>query len=127
MYETKIEKIRIPILNIVLICLGISSCAQTFSPLSLHFKKDYQVRNFYNSSVVLSKLDLSQDVLDESIYPKIHLSSPGCDFKQDGQVIQISNNSGTEQKSFVNLGKLYRWLRPYRSRPSICARRYWPP
>lgn len=109
MSEIKIEKMRTPILTIFLICLGISSCAQTFSPLSLHFKKDYQVRNFYNSSVLLSKLDLSQDVLDESIYPKIHLSSPGCDFKQNGQVIQLSNNSGTEQQSFVSLGKLYNY------------------
>jgi len=39
---------------------------------------DYQVRNFYNSSVSLSKLDFSKDVLNESRYPKIHLISPGC-------------------------------------------------
>lgn len=95
------------IFTIALICLGITSCSQTLSPLSLHFKKDYQVRNFYNSSVVLSKLDFSKDVLDESNYPKIHLSSPGCDFKQNGQFIELSNNSETEQQSFVSLGNLY--------------------
>jgi len=100
---------RIFILNIILICLGIYSFAQTRDPLSLHFKKDYQVRNFYNSSVLLSNLDLSHDVLNESLYPKIHLTSPGCDFKRDDQILLISNNTKTEQKSFVNLGKLYNY------------------
>jgi len=101
--------LRTSIIYISLICLGLNSFAQTFDPLSLHFKKDYQIRNFYNSSVLLSKLDLSQDVLNESIYPKVDLTSPGCDFKQDGEVLQISNNSETEQQSFVNLGKLYNY------------------
>ena len=81
--EKKVKNLRISILNIILICLGINSFAQSFDPLSLHFTKDYQVRNFYNSSVLLSNLDLSHDVLNESLYPKIHLTSPGCDFKQD--------------------------------------------
>ena len=51
----------------IVFCPTINCFAQTIDPLSLHFKKDYQVRNFYNSSVELSKLDLSQDVLNESI------------------------------------------------------------
>ena len=100
---------RISILIIIFICLGIYSSAQPIDPLSLHFKKDYQVRNFYNSSVSLSKLDLDQDVLDEANYPLMHLTSPGCTFKQNGQVLQISNNSGTEQQSYINLGKLYNY------------------
>jgi len=100
---------QVTILNIIFICLGINSFAQALDPLSLHFQKDYQVRNFYNSSVALSKLDLSQDVLNESIYPQMHITSPGCDFKQNGQVLQISNNSGTDQESYINLGKLYNY------------------
>ena len=70
--------LRTSIIYISLICLGLNSFAQTFDPLSLHFKKDYQIRNFYNSSVLLSKLDLSQDVLNESIYPKVDLHLPGA-------------------------------------------------
>lgn len=103
------KQLRIYIFNIIFIFLGVNSFAQSIDPLSLHFKKDYQVRNFYSSSVVLSKLDLSQDVLNESIYSKIHLTSPGCDFKQDGQVFQISNNSATQQESYISLGKLYNY------------------
>lgn len=109
MSETHFPTLRIPIFYIVLIGLGLSACGQTYSPLALHFTKDYQVRNFYNSSVVVSKLDLSQDILDESIYPQIHLTSPGCDVKQDGQVIRLSNSSETAQQSFVSLGKLYNY------------------
>jgi len=92
-----------------LFCLTINCFAQAIDPLSLHFKKDYQVRNFYNSSVELSKLDFFQNILDESLYPKIHLTSPGCDFKRNGQVLQISNNTPSEQTSYINLGKLYNY------------------
>ncbi|MCK4750591.1 MAG: hypothetical protein KAT15_26215, partial [Bacteroidales bacterium] len=100
---------RISILNVIFICLGINSLAQPYDPLSLHFKKDYQVRNFYNSLVILSKLDLSQDVLNETNYPQMHLTSPGCNFKQNGHVLQISNNTASEQHSYINLGKLYNY------------------
>ena len=107
----KMRIISISILNIILICLAINSCTQpqTYDPLSLHFKKDYQVRNFYNSSVLLSKLDLSQNVLDESTYSKTHLTSSGCDFQQNGQALKISNNSEKVQESYINLGKLYNY------------------
>jgi len=90
-------------------CLTTNCFAQPIDPLSLHFKKDYQVRNFYNSSVELSKLDLSQDVLEDSLYPKKHLTSPGCNFKQNGRMLQISNNTASEQHSYINLGKLYNY------------------
>jgi hypothetical protein len=110
MKKSVVEKqLKLFILNVILICLALNSFAQPIDPISLHFKKDYQVRNFYNSSVLLSKLDLSQNVSDESIYPKLHLTSPGCDFKQTGQVLQISNETETEQQSFIDLGKLYNY------------------
>lgn len=100
---------RIFIFNIIVVCLSINSFAQAIEPLSLHFKKDYQVRNFYNSQVLLSKLDLSENVVDESVYPKVHLTSQGCDFKQEGKLLQISNNSEKVQESYINLGKLYNY------------------
>lgn len=93
----------------IVFSLTINCFPQPIDPLFLHFKKDYQVRNFYNSSVELNKLDLSQDVLYESLYPKLHLTSPGCDFKQNGQVLQISNNTISEQQSYIKIGKLYNY------------------
>ena len=77
--------------------------------MSLHFTKDYQIRNFYNSSVLLNELDLSNDVLDESVSPAVHFTSPGCAFNQIGQVLEIYNNSGSEQESYVNLGNLHNY------------------
>ena len=103
------NKIALAIFLLVYICPGIEIHSQSLDPLSLHFLKDYQLRNFYNLSVSLSKLDLSQDVLNESSYPQIHLTTPGCDFKQKGQVLQISNSSKTEQQSYIKLGKLYNY------------------
>ena len=100
---------RISILNLFIICMGINSFAQPINPLSLHFKKDYQVRNFYNSSVKLSKLDLAKDILNESIYPEIHLTSSAGYFSTNGQVLKTSNNSKKEQESYINLGKLYNY------------------
>ncbi|MCK4920010.1 MAG: hypothetical protein KAS71_03130 [Bacteroidales bacterium] len=105
-----INQLRITAITVILFCLAINCFAQPIDPLSLHFIKDYQVRNFYNSSVVLSKLDLAQDVLDESIYPKTHLTSPGCDFKQQGGVLHISNSTTSGQRSYINLGKLYNYI-----------------
>ena len=91
------------------ICLGIHAFAQPYDPLALHFFKDYQVRNFYNSSVTLDKLDLTLDISNETIYPKVHFTSPGCDFKQNRNVLLISNQSETVQQSYLNLGKLYNY------------------
>ncbi len=104
--DVQLSLLRKAIFHVIVFCFGMNSFAQTHDPLSLHFQKEYQVRNSYNSFVTISKLDLSQDVLNESTYPRIHLTSPGCDFKQDGQVLLISNNSGKVQESHINLGKL---------------------
>jgi hypothetical protein len=100
---------RIAIFHVIFICLGTYLFAQPFDPLSLHFIKDYQIRNFYNSSVLLDKLDLSQDVSNDSIYPKIHFTSPGCAFKQTDKILKIFNNSKTTQQSYINLGKLHNY------------------
>ena len=92
-----------------LFCSTSTCLAQPIDPLSLHFRKDYQVRNFYNSSVQLSKLDLSLTTLEESRYPTRHLTSPGCDFKLDDEQLHISNNTKSEQHSYLDLGKLYNY------------------
>lgn len=86
------SKLKISNVIILLVCLGNPAFGQTYDPVSLHFKKEYQVRNFYNSSVLLSKLDLSQDVLDESKFPIKHVTTPGCTLEKNGQVLAISNN-----------------------------------
>lgn len=98
----KMWKYRIFFILVVILFLpGSKVFAQTLDPISLHFEKDYQVRNFYNSSVILSNLDLSTDIFDESEYPKNHLTSPGCDFEQKDQSLHISNKYGSEQQSFI--------------------------
>ena len=100
---------RLSIVLLFLICTGLNTPAQPFDPMSLHFKKDYQVRNFFSSSVTLSKLDLSHDVLDESFHPRKHFTSPGCQFKLKGHVLTISNNTGKDQHSYINLGELHNY------------------
>jgi len=108
MYIRKLSALSL--LSIILLISTPTLTAQPYDPLSLHFIKDYQVRNFYSTSVTLSQLDFSQDVLDESLYPRIDLTSPGCNFTQDGQILQISNNSELEQQSFFSLGKLCNYV-----------------
>ena len=103
------KKFPVLLLGGILFCHLINGLAQPVDPLSLHFKKDYQVRNFYNSSIELSKLDISQDVLNEAWYPKIHITEPGCDFSQQGQVLQISNKTRSEQHSYISLGQLFNY------------------
>ncbi len=86
-----------------------NSIAQTLSPLDLHFEKDYQVRNFYNSKVILSQLDFSSDSLEISSLKLMHISSPGCDFKKTRNLLNISNDTERRQESYINLGKVYNY------------------
>ena len=83
--------------------------AQKLGPLDLHFKKDYQVRNFYNSKVLLSELEISKDFLENSLPNYIHLTSPGCDFKKTRNLLNISNDTEIRQESYINLGKVYNY------------------
>lgn len=107
--KAQLRIFRLSIFHVIIVCLGINSLAQPYDPLSLHFKKDYQVRNFYNSSVTLDNRDFLNDMSDELKYPRKHLTSPGCEFKQNGGVLKIFNNSGTDQHSYFNLGKLHNY------------------
>jgi len=107
--ETRLSILRITIYSMILFCFANNAFTQAIKPTSLHFVKDYQVRNFYNSTVLLGKLDLTQDLSNESIYPKVHFTSPGCAFKQIDEVLKIFNHSNTTQESYINLGKLYNY------------------
>ena len=63
---------------------SVNSFAQSISPQDLHFIKDYQIRNFYNSQLILSQLDFSKKILSDPSYKLNHFTSPGCDFHQEG-------------------------------------------
>ncbi len=42
------------------IFVSVNCFTQSIPPHELHFIKDYQTRNFYNSQVILSELDFSK-------------------------------------------------------------------
>ncbi len=88
---------------------ALNCIAQSLSPLDLHFEKDYQVRNFYNSKVILSQLDFSSDSSKISSLKLMHISSPGCAFKKSGKLLNISNNTKEMQESYINLGRIYNY------------------
>ena len=50
---------------------SVNCFAQSIPPQELHFIKDYQIRNFYNSKVILSQLDFSKNILDDPLF-KVH-------------------------------------------------------
>ena len=93
----------------ILLFFSWNCIAQKLGPLDLHFKKDYQVRNFYNSKVILSELEISKDFLENSLPNYIHLTSPGCDFKKTRNLLNISNDTEIRQESYINLGKVYNY------------------
>ncbi len=94
---------------LVFIVLAQSIWAQPLDPLSLHFEKDYQVRNFFNSSITLSELDFSQDVLDQRKVPQVHLTFPGCGIKRTGENLTFENTTTAIQESYVDMGRLYNY------------------
>lgn len=102
-------KLKLAVYYVLFIFLVPMSCTQTYSPLDLNFTKDYTVRNFYNSQVILNELDLSEDVRDESKYPLMHLTAPGCTFTQNGETLTLSNNTGSDQESYIYLGKVHNY------------------
>ncbi|MCP4310640.1 MAG: hypothetical protein GY790_05210 [Bacteroidetes bacterium] len=104
---TRMKKFKSAIFLLVLICLRINSLAQPLDPLSLHFEKDYQIRNFYNTSVTLSKLDFSQDLLNESKYPRIQLTSPGVMRR-----FEFCLHAEIESESSVQIGEAAAYLSP---------------
>jgi len=93
----------------LLFLVSISCFAQSIPPQKLHFIKDYQTRNFYNSKVIFSQLDFSKKMIDDPSYKLNHLTSPGCDFQQKGRSLFISNKTKTIQQSHINLGKIFNY------------------
>ena len=88
---------------------SVNSLAQSISPQDLHFIKDYQIRNFYNSQLILSQLDFSKKILSDPSYKLNHFTSPGCDFQQEGGLLNIFNSTKIIQESHVNLGKIFNY------------------
>ena len=88
---------------------SVNSFAQSISPQDLHFIKDYQIRNFYNSQLILSQLDFSKKILSDPSYKLNHFTSPGCDFQQEGGLLNIFNSTKIIQESHVNLGKIFNY------------------
>ena len=56
---------------------SVNCFAQSIPPQELHFIKDYHIRNFYNSQVILSKLDFSKKFLIIHCTNLITKHSPG--------------------------------------------------
>ena len=88
---------------------SVNCFAQPIPPQDLHFIKDYQIRNFYNSQVILSQLDFSKNILDDPLYKVNHLTLPGCDFELQDGLLNISNKTKTIQQSHINLGKIFNY------------------
>lgn len=88
---------------------SVNCFAQSIPPQELHFIKDYQIRNFYNSQVILSQLDFSKNILDDPLYKVNHQTLPGCDFELQDGLLNISNNTKTIQQSHINLGKIFNY------------------
>ena len=108
------EKLIIPYFlysfKIQLLFFSLVNCfAQSIPPQELNFIKDYQIRNFYNSKVILSQLDFSEQILYSPSYKLNHISSPGCDFQQQNGLLYIYNNTTTIQQSHINLGEIFNY------------------
>ena len=89
--------------------VSVNCFTQSIPPHELHFIKDYQTRNFYNSQVILSELDFSKKIIDNPLYEFNHQTYPGCDFRQQGALLFISNNEKSIQQSFISLGKIFNY------------------
>ncbi len=85
-----------------------STYAVTYTPMQLNFVKDYQVRNFFSSSILLNKLDFTTPVVDNSAYSRINLTG-SLTFNQTGQILTISNTGNTRAESYLKMGKLYHY------------------
>ncbi|MBN2164178.1 MAG: hypothetical protein JXR25_13590 [Pontiellaceae bacterium] len=91
------------------ILAGMQLFGEGVNVLSLHFEKEYQIRNYFNSSVPLSRLDLGGAVAGDPDYPLIHLTDPGCVIESKKNSLLISNPTDEKQESYVRLGPLYNY------------------
>lgn len=80
----------------------------SYTPMQLNFSKDYQIRNYFSSAILLNKLDLSTHVANNDTYPRIDLAG-ALTFSQTGQVLTISNTGTTRAESYLKMGKLYHY------------------
>jgi hypothetical protein len=82
--------------------------ATKYTPDQLNFEKEYQVRNFFNLSVPLNKLDFTEDLMNSSQYPRMDIAG-SLSFNQSGEVLRIENTGNTRAESYLKMGKLYHY------------------
>ncbi len=85
-----------------------STYGVTYTPMQLNFSKDYQIRNYFSSSIPLNKLDFTTNVASNSAYPRIDLAG-SLTFNQTGQVLTISNTGTARAESYLKMSKLYHY------------------
>lgn len=85
-----------------------SAYGVTYTPMQLNFVKDYQVRNYFSSSILLNKLDFTAKLVNNDDYPRIDLAG-SLTFNQTGQVLTISNTGAARAESYLKMGRLYHY------------------
>ncbi|MDR1331595.1 MAG: T9SS type A sorting domain-containing protein [Tannerella sp.] len=85
-----------------------AAAATKYTPDQLHFEKEYQVRNFFNLSVPLNRLDFTEDLMNSAQYPRINVEG-SLDFNQSGEILRIENTGNTRAESYLKMGKLYHY------------------
>mgnify|MGYP000253187880 CR=1 FL=1 len=93
----------------LLFLVMINGFAQSIPPQELHFIKDYKIRNFYNSKVILTQVDFTKKILKESSHKLDHTTSPGCEFQQEDSKLFISNKTKKIQQSHIKVGEIYNY------------------
>lgn len=101
-------KLRLFAIFLIQIVSMHSTYAVTYTPMQLNFVKDYQVRNYFSSSILLNELDFATNLLNNSDYPRIDLAG-SLTFNQNGQVLTILNNGNSRAESYLKMGKLYHY------------------
>jgi hypothetical protein len=79
------------------------------SVLSSYFEKVEQVRNFFNLSVPLNKLDFTEDLINNDPSSRINIAG-ALDFNQSGEILSIENATNARAESYLKMGKLYHYV-----------------
>jgi hypothetical protein len=95
------------IVVIILICCS-PLVAATYTPEQLNFEKEYQIRNFFNLSIPLNKLDFTEDLINGSGYSRMDITG-SLNFSQSGEVLTVANTGNSRAESYLMMGKLYHY------------------
>ena len=90
-----------------LITLAVVTTGSQITPLTLHFEKEYQLRNFFNLKVVLKQFDPSKDIGE---YLQTDITSNTCSFRRESGELVIENQSGSSTaESYLGIGKVHNY------------------